>query len=134
MLYMYEWLKDYQRLEDEITYLEHNLIRSKNELKRWVHGDLAKYKLTPESHGAKLEELIEVIEYELAHKMNDLYNMQKIMKAFKGLESNIIYKKYVEGKTLERIAVEIGYSASYIKKRHAEVMRAVKLVKEYSSL
>ncbi|UUV23853.1 MULTISPECIES: hypothetical protein [Lysinibacillus] len=131
---MYEWLKDYQRLEDEITYLDHNLIRSKNELKRWVHGDLAKYKLTPESHGAKLEELIEVIEYELAHKMNDLYNMQKIMKAFKGLESNIIYKKYVEGKTLERIAVEIGYSASYIKKRHAEVMRAVKVVKEYSSL
>ncbi|UNT55819.1 hypothetical protein [Lysinibacillus capsici] len=131
---MYEWLKDYQRLEDEITYLNHNLIRSKNELKRWVHGDLAKYKLTPESHGAKLEELIEVIEYELAHKMNDLYNMQKIMKAFKGLESNIIYKKYVEGKTLERIAVEIGYSASYIKKRHAEVMRAMKVVKEYSSL
>ncbi len=56
------------------------------------------------------------------------------MKAFKGLESNIIYKKYVEGKTLERIAIEIGYSASYIKKRHAEVMRAVKVVKEYSSL
>lgn len=131
---MYEWLKDYQRLEDEITYLEHNLIRSKNELKRWVHGDLAKYKLTPESHGAKLEELIEVIEYELAHKMNDLYDMQKIMKAFKGLESNIVYKKYVEGKTLEKIAVEVGYSASYVKKRHAEVMRTVKVVKEYSSL
>jgi len=131
---MYEWLKDYQRLEDEIIYLEHNLMRSKNELKRWVHGDLAKYKLTAESHGAKLEELIEVIEYELAHKMNDLYEMQKIMKAFKGLESNIVYKKYVEGKTLERVAVEVGYSASYVKKRHAEVMRAIKLVKEYSSL
>ncbi|MEK3728631.1 hypothetical protein [Lysinibacillus sp. FSL W8-0953] len=131
---MYEWLKDYQRLEDEITYLDHNLIRSKNELKRWVHGDLAKYKLTPESHGAKLEELIEVIEYELAHKMNDLYDMQKIMKAFKGLESNIVYKKYVEGKTLEKIAIEVGYSASYVKKRHAEVMRTVKVVKEYSSL
>jgi len=129
-----KWLQDYQRLEDEITYLEHNLIRSKNELKRWVHGYLAKYKFTPESHGAKLEELIEVIEYELAHKMNDLYNMQKIIKAFKGLESNIIYKKYVEGKTLERIAVEVGYSANYVKKRHAEVMRAVKVVKEYSSL
>lgn len=131
---MYAWLKDYQRLEDEITYLDHNLIRSKNELKRWVHGDLAKYKLTPESHGAKLEELIEVIEYELAHKMNDLYDMQKIMKAFKGLESNIVYKKYVEGKTLEKIAIEVGYSASYVKKRHAEVMRTVKVVKEYSSL
>ncbi len=30
---MYEWLRDYQRIEDEINCLEHNLIRSQNELK-----------------------------------------------------------------------------------------------------
>lgn len=68
---MYEWLKDYQRLEDEITYLEYHLIRSKNELKRWVHGDSSDIKLTAESEGAKLENRIEAIEYELAHKIND---------------------------------------------------------------
>ena len=131
---MYEWLKDYQRLGDEIIYLEHNLIRSQNELKRWVHGDLAGIKLTAESEGAKLEYRIEAIEYELAHKINDLYDMQKIMKAFKGLDNNIIFKKYVEGKTLELIAEEVGYSASHIKKRHAEIMRTIKVVKEYSTL
>ncbi|MGE6515358.1 hypothetical protein [Lysinibacillus sphaericus] len=65
---MYEWLRDYQRIEDEITHLEHNLIRSQNELKRWGHGDLAKYKLTAESDGARLEERIEVIEYGLHKK------------------------------------------------------------------
>ncbi|WP_353055069.1 hypothetical protein [Bacillus thuringiensis] len=37
---MLEWLKDYQKLEDEILYLKHNLYRSKRELKRWVSGDL----------------------------------------------------------------------------------------------
>ncbi|PFK05939.1 hypothetical protein COI98_30640, partial [Bacillus cereus] len=33
---MFEWLKDYQKLEDEIIYLENGLDRSKKELKRWV--------------------------------------------------------------------------------------------------
>ncbi|MET3196057.1 hypothetical protein ABID96_003025 [Bacillus sp. OAE603] len=38
---MYEWLKDYQRLEEEITYLEFNLEQSERKLKRWVSGDLS---------------------------------------------------------------------------------------------
>ncbi|MGE7545053.1 sigma factor-like helix-turn-helix DNA-binding protein [Sporosarcina newyorkensis] len=131
---MYEWLKDYQELEQKIEYLEFNLERSKKELDRWVYGDLAKYKLTAESDGAQLEERIEVIEYEVAHLMNDLYDMQKMMKAFKGLDSRILYLKYVDGMTLECIAEEVGYSSSHIKKRHAEIMRAMQVAKEYSSL
>ncbi|MGE7090913.1 hypothetical protein ACQKII_05520 [Lysinibacillus sp. NPDC048646] len=120
---MYEWLKDYQRLEDEITYLEHNLIRSQNELKRWVHGDLEKYKLTAESDGARLEERIEVIEYELAHKMNDLYDLKKMILKFKGIEQKIIYGKYVEDKTLEQVAEDLDYSAQYIYAKHAQIKR-----------
>lgn len=37
---LYEWLRDYRKLEDEIAYLEFNLERSENELRRWVSGDL----------------------------------------------------------------------------------------------
>ncbi|ARK23584.1 hypothetical protein SporoP37_01995 [Sporosarcina sp. P37] len=131
---MFEWLNDYQILEEKIEYMDYNLERSKKELGRWVSGDLAKYKLTAESDGAQLEERIEVIEYELAHCMNDLYDMQKMMRAFKGLDSRILYLKYVEGLTLELIAEEVGYSASHIKKRHAEIMRAMQVAKEYSAL
>lgn len=54
-------LKDYQKLEEEITYLEFNLERTELELKRWISGDLAKYKLTADSDGAKVEEHIERI-------------------------------------------------------------------------
>jgi len=122
---MYEWLRDYQRLEDEITYLEHNLIRSQNELKRWVHGDLAKYKLTAESDGAKLEERIEVIEFELAHKMNDLFNIKRIIQTFKGLEHQILYMKYIDGITLEKIAEELNYSPRYIYNKHAQIKRMI---------
>ncbi|MGH0943825.1 hypothetical protein ACQVTS_21600, partial [Bacillus mycoides] len=117
---MFDWLKDYQKLEDEIIYLENHLYRSKRELKRWVHGDLAKYKLTVDSEGAKVEEQIEVIEYELAHKMNDLYDLKKVIRTFEGLEHKIMYGKYVEGMTFDKIAEELNYSTQYIYNKHAE--------------
>ncbi|WP_042470671.1 hypothetical protein [Bacillus ndiopicus] len=120
---MYEWLKDYQQIEDEITYLEQNLNRSKKELKRWMHGDLAKYKLTAESDGARLEDKIAVIEYELAHKLNDLYDLDQLVKKFNGIEQKIIYGKYIEGKTLEHVAEDLGYSSQYIYTKHAQIKR-----------
>ncbi|HAP4499341.1 TPA: sigma-70 family RNA polymerase sigma factor, partial [Enterococcus faecalis] len=38
--------------------------------------------------------------------------------------------KYVEGLTLESIADETGYSYSYIKSKHAEIMRMVQFSKK----
>lgn len=119
----YEWLSDYKELEFEIMRLDNNLARSKRELGRWMSGDLAKYKLTAESDGAKLEERISAIEYELAHKLNDLEDMKKFICSFNNLEYKIIYKKYIEGKRLERIAEEMNYSASYIYNKHAQIKR-----------
>lgn len=121
----YEWLKDYKELEFEIMRLENNLNRSKRELGRWTTGDLAKYKLTAESDGARLEERIEAIQYELAHKMNDLEDMRKFICSFNDLEYKIVYKKYIEGKTLEKIAEEMNYSSSYIYNKHAQIKRMI---------
>ena len=123
---MFKWLNDYQKLEDEIIYLEHNLHRSKRELKRWVSGDLAKYKLAPDSDGTKVEERIGKIEYELAHKMNDLYNLKQIIGKFKGLDHQILKMKYVDGMTLEQIAYDLDYSPYYIKRKHAEIRKVIK--------
>ncbi|MED2766073.1 hypothetical protein P4283_29660, partial [Bacillus thuringiensis] len=108
---MCKWLNDYQKLKDETIYLEYNLHRSKRELKRWIGGDLLKYKLVPDSDGTKVENHIERIEYELAYKMNDLHDLKKLIRTFKGLEHKIIYGKYVEGKRLDEIAGELNYSA-----------------------
>lgn len=125
-----KWLQDYQILEDEITYLEHSLIRSKNELKRWVHSDLIKIKLTSESHGAQLEEIIEATERELAHKMNDLENMKELINSFRGLDNLILYKHHVEGKTLISIVDELGKSPNYIYNKHAQIIKMVKYAKK----
>lgn len=56
---MYEWLKDYRKLEEQITYLEYNLDKTKRELARWENvNDLGKYKLEAKSLGANVEEKI----------------------------------------------------------------------------
>ncbi|MDF2068006.1 hypothetical protein [Bacillus sp. Cr_A10] len=130
---MYEWLRDYKKLEEEIAYLDFNLIRTKKELGRWTGGDLAKYKLTPESHGANVEEKLEAIEFELAHKLNDLHELKKLISTFDGLEYKILYRKHVEGKTLECIANELNYSTNYIKIKHANIMRMMQYAKKVSS-
>jgi DNA-directed RNA polymerase specialized sigma subunit len=129
---LFKWLKDYQKLKDEIAYLEFELNRYKRELKRWTYGDLQDVKLEEKSIASRLEEKIAEVEYELAHKENDLYDMKKLIKTFKGLDHKILYGKYVEEKTLEQIAEELNYSASYIYKRHAEIMRMIKFAKEVS--
>ncbi|MEN3133095.1 MULTISPECIES: hypothetical protein [Bacillus cereus group] len=126
---MFNWLKVYQELEQEVAYLDYNLDKTKAELKRWVSGDLRDVRLTAESEGAKVEERIEAIEYELAHKMNDMYKLKKLINTFKGLEHKIAYLKYVEGMTLEKIAEELNYSSQYIYNKHAAMREKV----EYSN-
>ncbi|MBD7942498.1 hypothetical protein H9650_00030 [Psychrobacillus sp. Sa2BUA9] len=127
---MYEWLNDFRKLEDEIAYLEFNLERSENELKRWTSGDLLGVKLTADSNGAKLEESIEAIKTELEYKRIDLERLVKLIGTFRGLENNILYKKYVEGKTLVSIADELDKSPNYIYNKHAQMMRMIEYAHE----
>ncbi|HEF5706432.1 hypothetical protein GH844_13705 [Bacillus thuringiensis] len=125
---MFNWLRDYQKLEEDIAYLEYNLDKTKAELRRWISGDLREVRLTAESEGAKVENRIEAIEYELAYKMNDMYKLEKLISKFRGLENQILKLKYVDGMTLEEIAEAVNYSSSHIKKKHAELVRLIKFV------
>ncbi|PEQ44370.1 hypothetical protein, partial [Bacillus cereus] len=106
--------------------------RSKRELERWVSGDLQDVRLAAESEGAKVEERIEAIEYELALKMNNMFDLKKVIRSFKGLEHKIVYGKYVESRTLEKIAEELGYSAQYIYNKHAEIKRKIEYAQNIS--
>ncbi|AXY10983.1 hypothetical protein CUC43_06285 [Bacillus thuringiensis LM1212] len=129
---MLEWLKDYQKLEDEIIYLENGLDRSKKELKRWLYGDLREVRLTEGSESGKLEDRIAVREHDLAHKMNDMFDFKKVISSFHGLEHKIMYGKYVEGKTLERLAEELDYSPRYIYNKHAQIKRMIEYAQRLS--
>ena len=130
MIVLYEWLRDYRKLEDEIAYLEFNLERSENELHRWVSGDLSGIKLTAESNGARLEESIEKIKQELQHNRLELVRLAELIGTFRGLDNNILYKKYVEGKTLVSIADELDKSPNYIYNKHAQIMKMIEYARE----
>ena len=127
---LYEWLREYRKLEDEIAYLEFNLERSENELHRWVSGDLSGIKLTAESNGARLEESIEKIKQELQHNRLELVRLAELIGTFRGLDNNILYKKYVEGKTLVSIADELDKSPNYIYNKHAQIMKMIEYARE----
>ncbi len=126
--HLFDWLKDYQKLEERIAYLDYNLDKTKAELKRWISGDLRDVRLTAESEGSKVEERIEAIEYELAHKMNDMYDLKYLISKFTGLDNQILKMKYVDGITLEQIAFDLHYSTGYIRRKHAEIRKIVKFL------
>lgn len=128
---LYEWLKDYQKLEEEISYLEFNLERTERELKRWTSGDLYGVKLQPDSLGAKVEDVIEKINTDLNEKYDQRNKLVDLVSKFKGIDNQILKLKYIDGMTLERIAEKLNYSDSHIRKKHAELIRTVKFVEMY---
>lgn len=127
LLSEFKWFDDYRKIENEIAVLELDLSRTKRELSRWENpSDLGKLKIDPESRAAKVEDVIEAIEYDIAHKMNDLYDIQQLVSTFDGLEHKILIKKYIEGKTLEVAAEELGYATQYIYNKHALIKKMLK--------
>ena len=130
---LYEWLRDYQKLEEELTYLEFSLETTELELKRWTSGDLSHVRLEQDSLGAKVEDNIEKIKKELEFKINQKDKLVKLVSTFKGLDHKILKLKYVDGMTLEQIAENLSYSSSHVKKKHAELVRTIKFVEEYTS-
>jgi DNA-directed RNA polymerase specialized sigma subunit len=131
---LYEWLRDYQQLTQDIAYLEFNLEQTESELKRWVSGDLSDVKLQHDSIGAKVEENIEKIKGDITFKKGQLSKLMRLVDTFKGLDHQILRMKYVYGMTLEEVAEELNYSSSHIRKKHAELVRTIKFVEEYVHL
>ena len=127
----FQWLKDYQELDEQILYLKWNLNKSKLELNRWVYGDLADVHIEKNSRSSMLEENIQKIENEIEILEEQRKEMLAIINSFKGIDNEIIRKKYIEGCSLEIIAEEIGYSASYVRQRHAEIRKTLSFLDEY---
>lgn len=127
---LFKWLKDYQKLEEEIAYLEYDLEQTEAELKRWISGDLCDVRLTSDSQGAKVEEIIERKKGELYIKREQMINLVHLISKFKGLENQILKKKYIDGMTLEEVAENMNYSSSYIYKKHAEIIKRIKFAEE----
>lgn len=127
----FQWLKDFQELDEQILYLKWNLNKSKLELNRWVYGDLANVRLERNSRSSSLEENIEKMEQEIERLEQQKTEMVLLIESFTGIDNQIIRLKYVDGEALEDIADIIGYSISYVRKRHTEIRRTLKFLDDY---
>lgn len=132
-LVRFQWLKDYQDLDDQIVYLKWNLNKSKLERVRWVYGDLQEVRLEKNSRASSLEENIGKITKEIELLDEQRTEMLAIINSFKGLENDIVRMKYIDGMKLDDIAAEIGYSASHIRKKHAEIRAKLDFLDDYES-
>lgn len=129
----FQWLKDYQDLEEQLLYLKWNLNKSKLELIRWTTGDLSKVCIEKNSRSSLLEENITQIENEIELLEEQQKEMLVIIQSFKGVENEIVRMKYIEGLTLEEIVEETGYSDSYIRKKHAEIRSKLQFIDDYEA-
>lgn len=127
----FQWLKDYQCLDEQILYLKWNLNKSRLELDRWVNGDLANVRLEKNSRSSSLEESIEKIEQEIKRLEEQKEELLSIVRSFKGLDNDIVRLKYIDGYSLEEVAEETDYSASYIRQRHAEIRKTIQFLDDY---
>lgn len=130
---LFDWLFDYNELVKRIDYLEDEISSSKRELRRWESGDLRNVKLSKDSIASGLEKNIKDLEHEYLHQKKLLSDFKKnVCNIFDDLESRVVYLKYIEGKTLLQISIELCYSDTAIRKIHAKVAKELKkFEKEY---
>lgn len=127
----FQWLKEYQELDEQILFLKWNLNKSKLELARWVHGDLSNVRLEKNSRSSSLEEKIKKIENELKLLNYQKEEMLLLIDNFAGVDNQIVKMKYIDCMSLEEIAEKTGYSESHVRKRHSEIRKTLTFIDDY---
>lgn len=120
-------------IDEELVELKINLQISKRELSRWnnyswaTDGDLAKHQkfLTSLRKQSHLKDVIDELSRRVEELEKERDEIVQMIDKFNGLNQKILKMKYVDGLTLESIAEELRYSYSYIKSKHAEIMRII---------
>jgi len=129
---IYEWVNTLITIDNELYQLNFNLKVSRRELQRWTNGDLAKHQtflISLERQG-RLKGVISELEKRIEQLQKERQEIIDTIDKFQGLENKILKMKYVDGLKLEAIAVQTGYSLSYIKSKHATLMRMIKFSKK----
>lgn len=100
------WLSGYWELEEKIITLEGKL----KQLELDSIGDSS----------------IQVLANFLIDKKEEKKELIKLVSTFKHLDNKILKLKYIDKMTLESIANQLGFSDSYIYKKHAVLMKVMK--------
>lgn len=126
----YQWLLEYQELDEQIYLLKWKIKKSELELSRWVEGDLANIKLKKDSLASNLEKNIERDIELLNQKEKSMKSLMDMISKFKGLDNKILKMKYINGMSLKDIAEELNYSYQHIMNKHAQIVKVIHFFEE----
>ena len=128
----FECLQEYLELDDEIRYLEWKIRKSNAEVDRWSEGDLSRLHVSgSDSRAAHVGEEVPELQTKLTECKAEQYDLLKLIDSFSGYENQILKMKYVQGKSLEEIAAELGYSYETVRAKHAELHRRLDWIDEW---
>jgi hypothetical protein len=136
---MLEIFKTYNDILLEIEVIKEQIKLTENGLKYWfgVHlsnpyrdgiplGGYGSYRFGATAGLIQADKTIESLNG-LNERLEQLERAKKridaLISQFDGLEYKIMYKRYVEGKTLNEIAEELGYSHDRIRHIHASIKK-----------
>lgn len=91
-----------------------------NQVKALIHYE----DLLEDSSLSNAERAFVVIEVE--ERQKDIDEFKKLVQTFDGLLPQLLYKKYIEGQTIEMVANEMHLSRSYCTKLHSEFTKYLK--------
>ncbi|MBC6971252.1 sigma-70 family RNA polymerase sigma factor [Bacillus sp. Xin] len=117
-------LKDYQKLEEDIAYLEYKLNRINAEIKR--QRDWGKDIVSVDPGDEETEKILDQLKKELTFRKEQMEKLVHLIDKFKNVEHKILKMKYIDGMTLEGIGTKLNYSSNYIKLKHAEIIRRIR--------
>lgn len=125
-------MQDYLELDDEIRYLEWKIRKSSAEVDRWSVGDLSDLHVSgSDSRAAHVGEELPELHAKLTECKAEQYDLLKLIDSFSGYENQILKMKYVQGKSLEEIATDLGYSYETVRAKHAELHRRLDWIDEW---
>lgn len=127
----FDWLQDYLNIEEDIRYLKWKIMKLKAEEERWACGDLANVHLESGSNGSHVLDRLNEYQAQLKTLLDEQKQLIEIVDSFHGYENDILRKKYIEGKTLEEVADELGYSYETVRAKHAEIHRRLDYLDEW---
>ena len=129
MITIYEWLRLYNDTMTDIDILELEIECKEKELSRWLDGgDLEKTQtfLTSLEKQGEIKEVINNLKTKLEEKQSHRDKIVTLIERFEGIDNRILIMRYVDELSLSEIAQLTKYSYSYIKSRHAALMRMIK--------
>lgn len=129
----YQWLKNYRENEEKLTYLKWALDKTQSMLSRWGKEEFPIIRQVNDYSAVSLKKKIQSIKQEIIELEMQLEDANDIFSSLDETDSQIMKLKYLDGLSLEDIAKRLGYSHSYIRKRHADLKRILVFLDSYQA-